>query len=434
MPVALWESDCSECKKVIDVLRKRGVTNFHSYFDKNPDEFINILKLRRWVRMNSTGKKFLGADRSANLQNVQPWNKPDCAPGTTNWNYTAYKDDIARLAEGQRKFTKQEPVTVFSGKLNMFRLGFLVAPGYEDSWGRILSALIDITKLVEAQKKLKMYQKHLEELVSKRTASLKLANDELKIEISKRKKTQEELRVLLKSERKLREQIKAQTEDKLLFIRTMVHELKTPLTPLIGASDYLSNELKDDILKRQARLINDGACRLNKRMNDLVDQTKAELGILRLKCQSVNLAEVIYNVKETMSPRAFFAQQNIKLMISTSLPNIWADEERLEQVIVNLLDNAMRYAKGIITIKAYENENKINIEVIDNGEGIALKDKKRLFKPYELLDQDSNMRAGLGLGLALCKTIVELHGGEIWLTSRVGKGTSVFFSLPISGL
>jgi signal transduction histidine kinase len=124
---------------------------------------------------------------------------------------------------------------------------------------------------------------------------------------------------------------------------------------------------------------------------------------------------------------------SISLELKEPLPEVYADGERVRQVMLNLINNAFEYAKDgkRVTIKASRKSNSVMIELKDYGPGIAVEKQRALFKPEHGLPYCDNGTGGLGVGLMLCKVLVELHGGKIWLRSRVGKGSSFFFTLPV---
>ncbi len=119
--------------------------------------------------------------------------------------------------------------------------------------------------------------------------------------------------------------------------------------------------------------------------------------------------------------------------IESKLPCVWADEERLKQIMLNLLDNAFKFTpdNGVITMSARLQNSSIIIEVQDSGIGMTPNQQKKIFKPYERIVADRERLSGLGLGLALSKNLIELHGGRIWLKSKKGKGSIFSFTLPI---
>jgi len=133
-----------------------------------------------------------------------------------------------------------------------------------------------------------------------------------------------------------------------------------------------------------------------------------------------------------MSPVASSHGQALILELPSSLPLARAEEGRLRQVVLNLLNNASKFTPGggKIVLRAKEDGADLVVEVQDTGRGINAAEQQRLFEPYHRLESDREHLSGLGLGLALCKTLVELHGGRIWVQSEAGKGSTFGFSVP----
>ena len=125
-------------------------------------------------------------------------------------------------------------------------------------------------------------------------------------------------------------------------------------------------------------------------------------------------------------------RQRLVLRLPEALPPIRADQRRFRQVVENLLSNAMKFSPGgtTITIGAQAKGRWIVFKVSDRGEGISEEEQRRLFQPYFRIEQELHKSHGLGIGLALCKQIVEAHGGRIWVKSRVGEGSTFYFTLP----
>ena len=126
--------------------------------------------------------------------------------------------------------------------------------------------------------------------------------------------------------------------------------------------------------------------------------------------------------------------QSLVLVLPPSLTPVWADEERLRQVVLNLLINASKFTPegGKITLKAEEKNSALVVEVQDTGRGVPEEERQWLFQPYHRQITDRERLSGLGLGLALCKYLVELHDGKIWVTSQVGRGSTFAFSVPLA--
>ena len=127
--------------------------------------------------------------------------------------------------------------------------------------------------------------------------------------------------------------------------------------------------------------------------------------------------------------------QSLILDLPQSLPLIRADGNRIQQIMLNLLNNAFKFTPsgGIITLRARRSNSTLIVEVQDNGRGMSEEEQQRLFEPYYRVECDRQVLNGLGLGLVLCKTLVELHGGQIWVESHLGEGSTFSFSLPLAG-
>jgi signal transduction histidine kinase len=182
-----------------------------------------------------------------------------------------------------------------------------------------------------------------------------------------------------------------------------------------------------------ARNIEQGASNLNNRIDELLDLARGEIGMLHLNPQPVDLLRLLGEIADHMAPMVSSHGQTLTLDLPPSLPLVWADEDRLRQIVLNLLSNAAKFTPegGKITLRARQKEANLVIEVQDSGHGISKKEQQRLFEPYHRLERDRERLSGLGLGLALCKTLVELHGGRIWVESKAGQGSTFIFSVPL---
>ncbi len=249
-----------------------------------------------------------------------------------------------------------------------------------------------------------------------------------------RKLSQQKLQELYREERRLRREREAEINKRADFTRALVHELKTPLTSIMASSELLADELPDGTLRRLASNLHRGASNLNKRIDELLDVARGELGMLNLNCSQVDVLALLHCVAYDMSSLASREGQSLVLDLPRSLPPVWADEERLQQVVVNLLSNAFKFTPqgGKISLSAAPQNGKVVVHVEDTGSGMSFKEQQHLFEPYHRLETDREHLGGLGLGLSLCKTLVELHGGRIWVSSRRGKGSTFSFSIPVA--
>ncbi|MHA1972282.1 MAG: sensor histidine kinase, partial [Candidatus Hodarchaeales archaeon] len=272
----------------------------------------------------------------------------------------------------------------------------------KDTKGNTVGALgsgEDITELRKALDELKKYQNQLEEQVKVKTDALK-----------------------------------QQIDRRIMYARALVHELKTPLTPLIASSDLLCTKLHDRSLLKLAKNVNAGAIRLSKRIDELLDFARSEMGTLNLKYRKVQLNKLICDIYSYIEPEALLHNISLEMKLNNNLPLIICDKDRIQQVLLNLLDNAIKFTPkgGKINISAQQKDSGLLVKVEDNGCGIAKKDHEHLFQPYWYLESKTASYSGLGLGLPLSKMIIERHGGEIWVQSRKGKGSTFSFCLPLN--
>ncbi|MFC2016164.1 PAS domain S-box protein [Chloroflexota bacterium] len=252
-------------------------------------------------------------------------------------------------------------------------------------------------------------------------------------DITDSKQAEQNAQELYQKEIALRQELEAEIEKRIQFTRMLVHELKTPLTPMIASSDLLMEEIPDGILFQLARSINQGALTLEKRINVLLDTAKGELGVLELVRTETDLLDLLHRVAEDTTPLAYSRNQVLSVELPVSLPKVLVDGERLHQVVVNLLDNSFKFTSrgGKITLRAKKKGDAIIVEVEDTGSGIPLYQRKHLFEAFYHVKGQNEHGRGLGLGLALSKLLVELHGGKIWVESQEGKGSKFGFSVPL---
>jgi PAS domain S-box-containing protein len=291
----------------------------------------------------------------------------------------------------------------------------------------------DITERKRAQQELNSYRQHLEELVGERTAELQKTNELLQQEVVERKQAEEKLQFLYQQERDLRQRVQAEMQKRVEFTRALAHELKTPLTPMLMSSQVLVSELKDEPLLSLARNISRGASNLNSRIDELLDLARGEIGMLQIRTELFDISELLKEVVEYSSPVASSRSQSLVLEPPGSRLLVQADKGRVRQVLLNLLNNALKFTpeEGRITLKATKKGAQLMVEIHDTGPGISEEEQQEVFEPYYRAGKNGAHLSGLGLGLALCKILVELHGGRISVKSDLGKGSTFSFTLPI---
>ncbi len=249
---------------------------------------------------------------------------------------------------------------------------------------------------------------------------------------------------------------KAKAEDaneaKSAFLSTVSHELRTPLTSVLGFAKIIRKRLEDKVfpmvnvedqkIKRTMKQVSENLNvvvsegeRLTNLINDVLDLAKIESGRMEWHMKPVFLQDVIN--RAIASTSSLFDQKGLTLQknISSDLPLVSADEDKLIQVVINLLSNSVKFTdKGKVSIDAYQDEGQIIVEVQDTGIGIADDDKHKVFERFRQAgDTLTDKPQGTGLGLPICREIIEHHGGIIWMKSDLGVGSTFFFSIPTMG-
>jgi two-component system cell cycle sensor histidine kinase PleC len=221
----------------------------------------------------------------------------------------------------------------------------------------------------------------------------------------------------------------------------MSHELRTPLNAIIGFSEVLKQQmfgsLGNSCYVEYANDIYQSGTHLLDLINDILDMSKIEAGKYDLRCEEVDLDEVVESSLRLVQLRAREAALTIDRMLGGEPLSLVADRRALKQILVNLLSNAVKFtpAGGRITIAAETREDRVCLRVSDTGIGIPPEHLARLGHPFEQVRPaaESQPQAGTGLGLALVKALVGLHGGLMHIDSAVGVGTVVHVELPLDG-
>ena len=220
------------------------------------------------------------------------------------------------------------------------------------------------------------------------------------------------------------------------FISIVSHELKTPLTSIKGFVRLLAAERVGPITEKQRHyldIVQRQTESLTNLINDLLDLSKIEAGIIQVRHEPVRLGEVVSGVVQQLQNMALEKGIAIHLDIPPGLPAVSGDYERLGQVFMNLIHNAIKFTPpgGEVRVKATEMENDCLVRVSDNGIGISAQDLPKVFKKFYQVDSSSTrQQSGTGLGLSISKQLVSAHGGEMWVNSVKGKGTTFSLTLP----
>lgn len=243
-------------------------------------------------------------------------------------------------------------------------------------------------------------------------------------------------RELVEAKKQLRDADRLKTE----FVATVSHELRNPLNSIIGFAKLLLKQQVgplNQIQQTDLSYIYDGAQHLLSLVNDILDLSKIEAGKIRLDLEWVSVEEIIVGL--IASTYILIEAKPIELReeIEPHLPKLFVDRGRIRQVVLNMLSNAAKFTDaGCITLNIRKinkyNQDWVCFSVKDTGIGIAESDIPKVFEPFRQIDSSVGRRAeGTGLGMPISARLVALHGGEVWIESRVGQGSTFAFTIPL---
>ncbi|MGG5870379.1 KinB sensor domain-containing domain [Pseudomonas peli] len=217
------------------------------------------------------------------------------------------------------------------------------------------------------------------------------------------------------------------------FVLRASHELRTPVTGMLMAFSLLQERLQFSAETREADLLNtvdEEMHRLLRLINDLLNFSRYQNGLQTLELSACALAPLLQQTQQRFNAQAAELQISLACEVHGELPDVQIDPLQIERVLDNLIGNALRHSHpgGHIRLQARQQDDRVVLSVEDNGEGIPYRQQTRIFEPFV---QVSRKKGGAGLGLALCKEIVQLHGGQIGVHSRAGQGAQFYLALPI---
>jgi signal transduction histidine kinase len=235
--------------------------------------------------------------------------------------------------------------------------------------------------------------------------------------------------------RRLYAELETASQHKSDFLASMSHELRTPLNAIIGFSQVLREGMVGTVNEKQAEYLNDilsSADHLLALINDVLDLSKVEAGQVELEKGAFSLREALERGVVVVRERASDDGVSVVLDADPDADVIEGDERRIQQVIFNLLSNAVKFtpAGGAVDVTSARANGEVRVSVTDTGPGVAHEDQERIFEEFQQAESGLELREGTGLGLALSKRLVELHGGRLWVESELGKGSTFVFTLP----
>jgi signal transduction histidine kinase len=233
-------------------------------------------------------------------------------------------------------------------------------------------------------------------------------------------------------------ELEAASRHKSEFLANMSHELRTPLNAIIGFSQVLQQRLFGEVNEKQEEYLDDiltSGNHLLSLINDVLDLSKVEAGQIELEVAPFSLREALERGVVMVRERATMNGVQLSLAVADGVDVVRGDERRLRQVVFNLLSNAVKFTPegGNVVVGAERCNGEVQVSVADTGPGIPSEDRDRIFEEFQQTELGARQREGTGLGLALSKRLVELHGGRIWVESEVGEGSRFVFTLPADG-
>ena len=231
-------------------------------------------------------------------------------------------------------------------------------------------------------------------------------------------------------------QLEIASKHKSEFLANMSHELRTPLNAILGYTELILDKIYGDVpdkIKEVLERLEKNGRHLLGLINDVLDLSKIEAGQLTLSLNDYSMPEVVHTVVNSVESLA--EEKNLALEVSVS-PDLTVgkgDEQRIVQVFLNLVGNAIKFTeKGEVKVKVTSSDSKFFVAVSDTGPGLSTADQQRIFEEFHQADSSSTKKkGGTGLGLAISKKIVAMHGGRIWVESSSGQGSTFWFTLPV---
>ncbi len=377
--------------------------------DNLPDAVYTKDKSCRKTLANLADVKNMGADSEAEVMGKTDF---DYHPIELAENF--FKDDQQVINSGEPLLDREEYVFEH-GRIKWLHTSKLPLRDESNNIIGLIGIGRDITESKEASIRLKEYYDKLESLVAERTAELKHKTGELE---------------------KAKDQAESADRLKSAFLATMSHELRTPLNSIIGFTGILKQGRPGPLNEEQNKqlsLVQNSARHLLSLINDVLDLSKIEAGQLQIKPEKFNVREVVQRVIDINAPAAVDKNLELDATVSPALDEIFADKQRLTQVLVNLVNNAIKFTdRGSVSLDVnLESDETVIFRITDTGIGIESDKIDTLFKPFIQIDSGTTRKhEGTGLGLSICKKLINLMSGDILVESVFKKGSTFMVKLP----
>lgn len=272
----------------------------------------------------------------------------------------------------------------------------------------------------KAEARIRQLNRELEQRVAKRTEELAQAYEELRLRNEALEAANEELKEL--------DQLKSD------FVSMVSHELRAPLTNINGSIELMltDGDMESQSQRTMLRIIGEQSARLTRLVQGILNVSRIEARKLEIHPQAIDVKPLMEKVVENLRRSEDIHEFELP---NGSLPLVQADPDRFEEILANLIDNAVKYSPegGTIELSARESDGRLIISVSDPGVGIPAKELDKIFDKFHRVDRgDARTTYGHGLGLYISKRFIEAHGGDIWVESRLGKGSTFSFTLPLA--
>jgi PAS domain S-box-containing protein len=387
-------------KEAQQVARSEG--RFRELLEAAPDAIIEIDRSGRIVLLNRVTEKLFGYPREQLLGRPVEVLIPDDLRSAHVQHRDFYWSKPQTRAmgsglslQGQRQDGSRFPVEIS------------LSPVQSDDGFRVTAIIRDISERKQVEERLRAIQENYTRELAVKNRELADRNQE--VERANR----------LKSE----------------FLAGMSHELRTPLHTIIGFSELLAEEMEGPLNEKQKRFlshIHKDSLHLLELINDVLDLSKIEAGKIELRPEVFEFRQALNEVLASISPQAAAKSIAVETLAEVEQP-LLADRVRVRQILFNLLSNAVKFTPegGHIRVEAHQREEFVEVSVSDTGVGISPEEQAAVFdKFYQVGNTTKGVREGTGLGLAITQSLVEAHGGRIWLESEVGKGSRFTFTIP----
>ncbi|HEY85044.1 MAG TPA: hypothetical protein G4N96_08055, partial [Chloroflexi bacterium] len=403
-PISLWEEDYSAVKQYLDDLKRRGISNLEAYFDEYPEEIATCAAKVKVIDVNKISLEMFSVISKEELlaSNLGKILSPEAI--------ASFKQQMLFLSAGHTTFTQETLNHTRDNRTLHVLLKLSIAPGYEDTWEKVLVSIMDTTERTKAE------------------AALKQA----------------------------KEAAEAANRAKSVFLSTMNHELRTPLNSILGFTQLMAiNPDTPPGNQKHLNAVLHSGQHLLQLINDVLDMSKIEAGQVALNNKTFNLIHLLDDVEKMFNIQALQKSLRLTVDIPRNLPQrIMADELKLRQILINLLGNALKFTeRGGVSLKAKvidkgaglpgeETASRpyLLVEIQDTGPGMSRDEQQSIFDSFTQTQLGQETGGGTGLGLPISRKYAQLMGGDLvavspppdpFPTAGIEGGTGSLFQLYI---